>query len=160
MKLTSQTNYAIRMLMFCHSKGERANVKEIAAFYGLPERFLFNILQKLVAAGYMQTMRGRGGGIKLARRADEIRLGAVIRSIEENFELAECFEAGGSDCPLLNTCGLNKALREALRAFFEALNRYTIADLTGNEFNIDVLMRLSQAMQEPLPRTALHEPPQ
>ena len=150
MKLTSQTNYAVRMLMFCHSKAERATVKEIALFYDLPERFLFNILRRLTAAGYMETIRGRGGGIRLARPADTIRLGDVVRDVEENFEMAECFEAGGTDCPLINTCGLNKALHEALRSFFDSLNRYTIADLTGNEYNIDVLMRLTQAMNKPL----------
>ena len=150
MKLTSQTNYAVRMLMFCHSKGELARVKEIAEFYDLPERFLFNILQRLTAAGYVETIRGRGGGIRLARPAERISLGHVVRDIEENFEMAECFEAGGTDCPLINTCGLNKALHEALSAFFAALNRYSIADLTGNEYNIDVLMRLNLAMSEPL----------
>ncbi|MCB1386865.1 MAG: Rrf2 family transcriptional regulator [Nitratireductor sp.] len=149
MRLTSQTNYAVRMLMFCHSKGERATVREIAAFYGLPERFLFNILQKLTAAGFVETIRGRGGGIRLARPASRIRLGDVVRDVEETFELAECFEAGGTDCPLIHTCGLNKALSEALGSFFEALNRYTIADLTGSEYNIDVLMRLSQAIIAP-----------
>ncbi|WP_394690885.1 Rrf2 family transcriptional regulator [Hoeflea sp.] len=149
MKLTSQTNYAVRMLMFCHSKGDRAKVKEIAAFYGLPERFLFNILQRLTAVGLMETTRGRGGGIRLARPAEQIMLGDVVRLVEENFEMAECFEAGGTDCPLINTCGLNKALSEALRSFFDSLNRYSIADLTGSEFNIDVLMRLNLAMKDP-----------
>ncbi|EDQ31551.1 Rrf2 family protein [Hoeflea phototrophica DFL-43] len=150
MKLTSQTNYAVRMLMFCHSKGDRAKVKEIAAFYGLPERFLFNILQRLTAVGLMETTRGRGGGIRLARPAEQIMLGDVVRLVEENFEMAECFEAGGTDCPLINTCGLNKALSEALRSFFDSLNRYSIADLTGSEFNIDVLMRLNLAMKDPV----------
>jgi Rrf2 family iron-responsive transcriptional regulator len=150
MKLTSQTNYAVRMLMFCHSKGDRATVREIATFYGLPERFLFNILQRLTAVGLMETTRGRGGGIRLARPAAQIMLGDVVRLVEENFEMAECFEAGGTDCPLINTCGLNKALTEALRSFFDSLNRYSIADLTGSEFNIDVLMRLNLAMKDPL----------
>jgi Rrf2 family iron-responsive transcriptional regulator len=150
MKLTSQTNYAVRMLMFCHSKDDRAKVKEIAAFYGLPERFLFNILQRLTAVGLMETTRGRGGGIRLARPAEQIMLGDVVRLVEENFEMAECFEAGGTDCPLINTCGLNKALSEALSSFFESLNRYSIADLTGSEFNIDVLMRLNLAMKDPI----------
>ncbi|MEM7461140.1 MAG: Rrf2 family transcriptional regulator [Pseudomonadota bacterium] len=149
MKLTSQTNYAIRMLMFCHSKGELTNVKEIASFYGLSERFLFNILQNLTANGYIETIRGRGGGIRLAKSAERIQLGDVVRDMEENFEMAECFEAAGADCPLIGTCGLNKALHEALAAFFVALNQYTIADLTGNEYNIDVLLQLQEATKLP-----------
>ncbi|MCB1457690.1 MAG: Rrf2 family transcriptional regulator, partial [Nitratireductor sp.] len=140
--------------MFCHSKGELATVKEIAAFYALPERFLFNILQRLTAKGYVETVRGRGGGIRLARPAETIWLGEVVRDIEESFEMAECFEEKGSDCPLINSCGMNRALRDALAAFFEALNRHSIADLTGNKYNIDVLMRLNQAMNVPLGQQA------
>lgn len=150
MKLTSQTSYAIRMLMYCHSKGELATVKEVAKFYGLPERFLFKILLSLNAAGYMETLRGRNGGIRLARPADQIRLGDVIRDIEENFELAECFQAEGSDCPLVTSCGMNEALNRALAGFFDILNEYTIADLARNNHNINVLMQLNKAKSVPL----------
>ena len=150
MKLTSQTSYAIRMLMYCHSKGELATVKEVARFYGLPERFLFKILLNLNAAGYMETVRGRHGGIRLARPAAQIRLGDVVRDIEENFELAECFQAEGTNCPLVTSCGMNEALNRALLGFFDILNEYTIADLARNNHNINVLMQLNKAKSLPL----------
>ena len=89
MKLTSHTNYAIRMLMFCASKQELARVAEIADFYDLPQKFLFKILGGLTKAGFMETVRGRNGGIKLARPASEISLGDVVREMEENLEMAE-----------------------------------------------------------------------
>ena len=150
MKLTSHTNYAIRMLMFCASKQELARVGEIAEFYGLPEKFLFKILGGLTKAGFMETVRGRNGGIKLARPAEEISLGEVVREMEENFEMAECFKEGEVTCPLVATCGLNGALSRALSAFLSVLDEYTIADLTKKEHNINVLPDLNAAMLQPL----------
>ena len=150
MKLTSHTNYAIRMLMFCATKQELARVGEIAQFYDLPEKFLFKILGGLNKAGFVETVRGRNGGIRLARPAEEISLGEVVREMEENFEMAECFKEGEVTCPLVATCGLNGALSRALMAFFEVLDEYTIADLTKREHNINVLLDLNNAMQEPL----------
>ena len=154
MKLTSHTNYAIRMLMFCASKQELARVGEIAEFYDLPEKFLFKILGRLTKAGFMETIRGRNGGIRLARAAEEISLGAVVREMEENFEMAECFREGDVSCPLVATCGLNGALSRALQAFFDVLDEYTIADLTKKEHNINVLLDLNMAMQTPLNASA------
>ena len=150
MKLTSQTNYAVRMLMYCNSKHELATVNEIAEFYRLPAKFLFKILNSLTANGYMKTVRGRGGGIRLAKPADQIRLGEVVRDIEQDFELAECFKRSGTECPLVMTCGLNEALSRALQGFFDILNEYTIADLTQSRHNINVLTELNKAAQIPL----------
>ncbi len=152
MKLTSHTNYAIRMLMFCASKQELATVSEIARFYDLPESFLFKILGGLTSLDIVETIRGRNGGIRLSRPADQIRLGEVVRRIEENFEMAECFKQGEINCPLVATCGMNGALSRALQAFFDVLDEYTIADLIRKEHNINVLMELNLAMQEPLQR--------
>ena len=136
--------------MFCASKQELARVNEIAEFYDLPEKFLFKILGGLTANGFMLTVRGRNGGIKLARPAEEISLGEVIRKMEENFEMAECFKEGEITCPLVATCGLNGALSRALAAFFEVMDEYSIADLTKKEHNINVLLELNSAMQQPL----------
>ncbi|NKB52595.1 MAG: iron-responsive transcriptional regulator RirA [Rhizobiaceae bacterium] len=152
MKLTSHTNYAIRMLMFCASKQELATVSEIARFYDLPEKFLFKILGGLTTLDLVETVRGRNGGIRLSRPADQIRLGEVVRRVEENFEMAECFKQGEISCPLVATCGMNGALSRALQAFFDVLDEYTIADLIRKEHNINVLLELNLAMQEPLLR--------
>lgn len=150
MKLTNHTNYAIRMLMFCATKKELARVSEIAQFYDLPEKFLFKILGGLTKAGFMETVRGRNGGILLARAPEDIVLGDVVRKMEENFEMAECFKEGEITCPLIATCGLNGALSRALAAFFSVLDEYTIADLTKKEHNINVLLDLNNAMMVPL----------
>ncbi|MBX3569711.1 MAG: iron-responsive transcriptional regulator RirA [Rhizobiaceae bacterium] len=130
MRLTRQTNYAVRILMYCAANdGRLSRVPEIAAAYTVSELFLFKILQPLVEAKLVETVRGRNGGVKLGRAADKITLFDVVRVTEESFAMAECFENDAAECPLVDSCGLNSALREALNAFFEVLARHTIADL-------------------------------
>ena len=77
----------------------------------------------------MQTVRGRNGGVRLGRPAEQISLFDVVRVTEESFAMAECFENDAAECPLVDSCALNSALREALNAFFEVLMRHSIADL-------------------------------
>ena len=135
MRLTKQTNYAIRMLMYCAAnEGELSRVPEIAKAYSVSELFLFKILHPLVEAGFMQTVRGRNGGVKLAKPADEIFVSDVVKVTEENFAMAECFESGAIECPLVNSCGLNATLSKALKAFFDVLKATSIADLQRPTF--------------------------
>lgn len=141
MRLTKQTNYAFRILMYCAAnKGSLSQIPEIANAYGLSEVFLFKILKPLTKNGLVESVRGRNGGIRLAKEADTIRLSEVVRVTEDNFEMAECFKDDGTDCPLVNSCELNSALREALNAFFSVLDKYTIEDLAVNRFRIDRLL--------------------
>lgn len=150
MRLTKQTNYALRMLMYCESSGELVPVVSIAKFYNLSEQSLLKILQVLTKGGFVEAVRGRNGGIRLARPAAQIGLGDVIRATEDNFNLAQCFEEGDLSCPLVANCGLNQALHEALDAFFKVLDGYTLADLTNRERNLHVLLRLDAAKNLPL----------
>jgi Rrf2 family iron-responsive transcriptional regulator len=130
MRLTRQTNYAVRILMYCAAnEGRLSRIPEIAEAYGVSELFLFKILQPLVESGLVETVRGRNGGVRLAKPADRITLFEVIRVTEENFAMAECFENDAAECPLVDSCGLNEALRKALGAFFEVLEGYSIDDL-------------------------------
>ena len=156
MRLTNQTNYATRILMYCAAKatsGENgaATIGEVAEFYQLPQPFLFKIAKVMVDAGFLSTQRGRKGGVRLSKPADEITLGEVVRATEANFELAECFRDGETACPLVATCGLNETLHEALEAFFAVLDRTSIADLAADNHNINVLQQLHAATREPLP---------
>ena len=131
MRLTKQTNYAIRMMMYCavSRNGQLSRVQDVAKAYGVSELFLFKILQPLVEAGMMESVRGRKGGVRLAKPARDITLYDVVRVTEESFAMAECFEAGEIECPLIDSCALNSALYKALNAFFEVLQGYTIEDL-------------------------------
>lgn len=141
MRLTRQTNYAIRILMYCAVNKDRlSRIPEIAAAYSVSELFLFKILQPLVEHRLVETVRGRNGGVRLGRPADEITLFDVVRVTEENFAMAECFENDATECPLVDSCGLNSALREALGAFFAVLEKHTIADLVRNRPNVRGLL--------------------
>lgn len=129
MRLTRQSNYAIRTLVYCAINAPGlSRVADIAKAYGISELFLFKLIKPLVEGGLLQTVRGRHGGIRLGKPAEQISLFDTIMLTEENFALAECFE-DGADCPLIGECDLNTALREALGAFFSVLEGYSIADL-------------------------------
>lgn len=141
MRLTRQTNYAIRILMYCAANhGRLSRIPEIASAYGVSELFLFKILQPLVEHGMVETVRGRNGGVRLGRAAAEITLFDVVRVTEDNFAMAECFEKDASDCPLVDSCALNEALRKALGAFFEVLESYTIETLIDARPNVRALL--------------------
>lgn len=147
MRLTRQTNYAVRMLMYCAADSENlSRIPDIAKAYSVSELFLFKILQPLAKAGIMETVRGRNGGVRLARPANEITLLDVVKTTEDNFAMAECFENDASECPLVDSCGLNSALRRALNAFFEVLSEYTIDDLVKARPDINALLGLDELM--------------
>lgn len=149
MRLTRQTNYAIRMLMYCAANdGKLSRVPEIARAYGVSELFLFKILQPLVEHHLVETVRGRNGGVRLGRAAKDISLFDVVRVTEENFAMAECFENDATECPLVDSCGLNSALREALNAFFGVLMKYSIDDLVKARPNVRALLGIDEVEVE------------
>lgn len=147
MRLTKQTNYAIRMMMYCGARepGALSRVQEIAKAYGVSELFLFKILQPLVEARLMETVRGRKGGVRLARPAGDITLYEIVRVTEENFAMAECFENDTAECPLIDSCSLNAALYKALNAFFAVLQQYTIEDLVQDRPHMRALLGMMEA---------------
>lgn len=143
MRLTKQTNYAVRILMYCAANGDNlSRIPEIAKAYNISELFLFKILQPLSKAGLVETVRGRNGGVRLARPANKINLYDIVKVTEDSFSMAECFEEGAADCPLVDSCGLNVALRRALNAFFDVLADYTIDDLVKARPQIGMLLGL------------------
>ena len=153
MKLTRQTNYAVSMLIYCaENSGELSRVSDIAKAYSVSELFLLKILQPIVAGGFMETVRGRNGGIRLARPSRDITLEDVVKTTEDNFFMAECFESGETECPLVNNCALNSALRDALDAFFLALRKYSIEYLATARFDISGLLGLDEIPNEKLVR--------
>ncbi len=138
MRLTRQSTYAIRTLIYCAVNDPGlSRIADIAKAHSISELFLFKLIKPLVEAGLIETVRGRKGGIRLGRPAAEITLLDTIKLTEDSFAMAECFE-GGSDivCPLADNCDLNGALREALNAFFDVLDGYTIADLSDKRLSL------------------------
>ncbi|MBU2983171.1 Rrf2 family transcriptional regulator [Lentibacter algarum] len=143
MKLDKFTDYALRVLMTLALKAPlRVSVSEIAAVYGLSENHLAKVAAELTRAGFTNSERGRYGGLTLALPVEDIRLGAVVRAMTRNDDVAECFGANQS-CLILPACGLRGPLAEAQEAFFAALERYTLADVTAQKSALAELLATS-----------------
>jgi len=136
MHLTTFSDYTLRVLMYLALHRERlVTIPEIASAYGVSRNHLMKVVHELVRAGDVASLRGKGGGLRLARAAHEIRLGAVVRRAEGEAPIVECFsgEASASGCRIASVCRLRGALAEGFDAFFQALDRYTLADLAQDE---------------------------
>lgn len=125
MRLTQYTDYAMRVLLYLGARPDKlCSISEISRAYGVSQNHLMKVVNHLVRVGYVASVRGRFGGVRLARPATEINVGAVIRQIEEGFDLVDC-----GNCIIAPACGLTVALREALKAFMDVLESYSLADL-------------------------------
>jgi Rrf2 family transcriptional regulator, nitric oxide-sensitive transcriptional repressor len=130
MRLTSFTDYGLRMLMRMASEPGRAfSTAELAGEFGLSRNHLAKIMQRLARGGIVETRRGGGGGAALARDPGTIGLGDVVRLLEEGQALVECFGPGESTCTIEGCCRLKVRLRAAERAFFTDLDRSSLADI-------------------------------
>lgn len=125
MRLTRYTDYAMRVLLYLGRQPDRlCSIAEIAQAYAISQNHLMKIVNDLVNAGYLESVRGRNGGIRLARSAEEINVGALIRHTEDDFDLVEC-----GSCLIAPACGLTSVLDEALRGFLTILDGYSLADV-------------------------------
>jgi Rrf2 family nitric oxide-sensitive transcriptional repressor len=125
MKLTRYTDYAMRVMIHLGTHDDRlASIPEIARVYDLSHPNLMKVVQDLGRTGYVETVRGRHGGVRLARPANQINLGELVRHTEAGFELVDC-----QGCLISPACGLPGILAEATRAFLGVLDKYTVADL-------------------------------
>jgi Rrf2 family nitric oxide-sensitive transcriptional repressor len=129
MRLTNFSDYTLRLLMYAAAQqGRRITIEETSKIYGISRAHLMKIANMLTQAGYLKAVRGRSGGLELAKRPEKIGLGELLRLTEPDFALVECF-ATGEQCIITSRCRLRGALREALHAFLATLDRYTLADL-------------------------------
>lgn len=128
MQLSLKTDFGLRMLMALASTDEILSVDWIAEHHGLSRHHLAKVAQELNAAGYIETVRGRGGGLRLGRAPAEINIGQVVRDLE-NFEGFVACMGGANDCVLQRLCGLKPVLGGALQAFLAHLDGFTLADL-------------------------------
>lgn len=141
MKLTSFTDYSLRVLIYLAAEPERrATVAEIASAFTIKENHLTKVVHFLGQQGWLATVRGKGGGISLALPADQIPVGAVVRQTEGADLPAECFDHDSNTCSLARVCRLRGALKEAADAFHAVLDRYTVEDLVHNRRALVTLM--------------------
>lgn len=134
MQLTRYTDYSLRVLVYLGMKTERrATITELAEFYAISRNHLVKVVHHLAQQGFIHTSRGKNGGMTLARPAQQIRIGEVVRCTEPNFEIAECFNRDTNRCVLSPDCRLKSILNEANLAFLATLDRYSIADAIANQ---------------------------
>lgn len=132
MRLSVQTDYALRTLMFLAVKDGHHSIAQIARAYGISKNHLMKVAQRLTAEGFVEGVRGRSGGLKLARPASDLNVGSIMRIMEDTGAFVECFDAATNSCVVTPACGLRHALAGALEAFARHLDQFTIADLVPN----------------------------
>jgi Rrf2 family nitric oxide-sensitive transcriptional repressor len=141
MRLTHYTDFALRVLLYLGVHSDRpCPISEIARAYGISQNHLVKVAHDLGKAGYVAGIRGRFGGIRLARPAEAINVGAVVRHTEEDFQMADC-----GSCLIAPACGLSRALDEAVAVFMAVLDGYTLADLLAKRGDLATLFHLKAA---------------
>jgi len=129
MRLTRYTDYSLRVLIHLALHHDRlCSIGEISRVYGISHNHLMKVVNALARDGFVETTRGRSGGVRLARPAEQIAVGEVVRRTEEGFELADC-----SSCLLAPACGLTSVLAQGMNAMIAVFDRYTVADLVGDK---------------------------
>lgn len=133
MRLTVFSDYTLRVLMYLALDRTRlVTIPEIAADFGISQNHLTKVVHQLVRAGVVQSTRGKGGGVRLARAPEEIRVGQIVRLSEGDAPIVECLSGGPSACRIAPICRLSAILVGAFDALYERLDEYTVADLIGN----------------------------
>lgn len=141
MKLTTFSDYTLRVLMFLALSRERlATIPEIAAAYDISENHLMKVVHQLARAGVIESVRGKGGGVRLARAPEEIRLGAIVRASEGNAPIVECLGDGAATCRIAPACRLTAVLSRAFEALYASLDEYTLADLVHSPRGLKALL--------------------
>ncbi len=141
MKLTNFTDYSLRVLIYLASLKENrlVNIKEIADVYQISKNHLMKVVFELGKLGYIETIRGRNGGVKLALDPKNISVGEVVKKTEDDFDMVECFDPSTNNCVISPACKLKNVIHEALNAYLQVLLGYSIADLVENRIDLQLL---------------------
>ena len=149
MRLTLHTDYALRMLVYLALHQDKpSRVTDVAESYGISRNHLLKVALRLAKLGYVTTLRGRTGGIALARCPDAINLGEVVRQMEDGFVLVDCMRAEGGTCAISPACRLKGVVGKALEAFLSIFDDYTLADIAGNQAELAELLGLRRGVQD------------
>ncbi len=144
MRLTFSTDYALRLLMLLGLEPERlVTIEEVADRFAISKNHLMKVAYQLGQAGYLETVRGRNGGLRLGRAPDQIVVGKVVREMEPDFAVVECENPAGY-CKIAPCCTLRSAMREAVQAFLGKLDQYTLKDLLRPKLKLRQLLGVNQ----------------
>jgi Rrf2 family nitric oxide-sensitive transcriptional repressor len=134
MQLTIFTDYGLRSLMYLVAHPDRScSIREIAEHYGISRNHLAKVVHRLAQLGYIESSKGKGGGIKMAQPADALKLGDLVRALEPNMDILECFNKDTNTCRIATTCQLKHYLFDAKQTFLASLNQHTLADTIRNK---------------------------
>ena len=144
MRVTKFSDYALRVLIYLASNPakELTTIAQLADVYSISVHHVRMVVHKLVQLGYIHSTQGKGGGLELALDSKDIVIGDVIRQTETDFNIVECFNTGGN-CSIVKACKLQHILSDALNAFFETLDQYTLEDITSNKKQIIKLLEIA-----------------
>lgn len=141
MRLTTHTDYALRVLIYLGLQEQNlVTIQEVSDRYGISKNHLMKIVHELSQAGFIESVRGKNGGIRLGHPAEEISVGDIVRLMEEDMAVVECMRTDKSDCLLTQICILKEAVQKALAEFLSTLDEYTLADLLAQPDQLSKLI--------------------
>lgn len=150
MRLTQYTDYSLRVLIYLGLRGDRpSTIREIALRYAISRNHLMKVVHRLGQLGYVDSLRGRGGGIRLSKPAADIPLGEVVRETEERWNLVECFDIAANTCRIDSVCRLKRTIGDALAAFYAVLDRTTLEDVIKNGRGLRTLLQIPPSQKSP-----------
>jgi Rrf2 family nitric oxide-sensitive transcriptional repressor len=142
MQLTMFSDFGLRIGLYLAAHPERlVSVEEIGGAYGISRAHLVKVVQRLTEIGVVESTRGRGGGLRLGRAPEAIRIGDLVRATEPTMDLVECFDAPTNTCPIASACGIKGAMKRAQAAFVDSLNENTLADFLPRRDKLITLWR-------------------
>ena len=144
MRLTVYTDYSLRTLLYLALRDSDylATIQEIADTYNISKNHLMKVTYDLGKLGYIETIRGRGGGIRLAVDPSSITIGQVVRQTEDDFNIVECFNHEQNLCIISPACKLKHILYDAMQAYLNVLDQYTLADVAQNKDELLELLKI------------------
>jgi len=146
MRLTLRTDYALRILMYVALKGEAlSTISQVVRDFGISQGHVMKVVHDLGKKGYLETIRGKNGGFRLARKASQINVGAVVRDMEEELGVVGCLQDQKGFCAIEKHCVLRGALRDATTAFLATLDQYTVEDLTKPRRSLTARLKFDKA---------------
>lgn len=147
MRLTAYTDYSLRVLIYLGLHTEKlSTIQEIAKSYKISKNHLMKIVHQMGQAGIVTTVRGRNGGLKLAKKPEDIAVGEVVRLMEPDFHIVECFNPDSDNCQISNVCGLKSILNTALHSYYLELDKYTLADVIQPGASLRTALQITDKM--------------